>query len=129
MSDQKEAALAGAARYSYDNSAYRNAERWQRVSFHRRCPICDHQSWCLISSDEAVAGCMRVDRGSFKTARTRGGAMYLHRLRDDRAGSGRGAPPSRSKSSERRAAASIDYKHAVYTAFLDSLTITVSVYR
>ncbi len=32
---------------------------WIRVSRTKRCPICNHAEWCSVSSDGAVAICMR----------------------------------------------------------------------
>jgi len=123
MLDERKAALAGTARYSYNHSRHDTAERWQRVSSRRRCLICDHSTWCLISNDETVAGCMRIDRGSFKTARTRGGDIYFHRLRDDNVAAQQRTSPTRGQP-RTRLAASIDHRHAVYSSFLERLTLS-----
>jgi hypothetical protein len=132
MSLKREAALPGAAWYNQNNSTDYSAVRWQRVSPRRCCPICHHATWCLISPDEVVAGCMRIDRGSFKTARTRGGDLHLHRLRDH----GYSAPQQHISPApwqpsspapwqpSSRPRAPIDHRHAVYTAFLDRLTLS-----
>jgi hypothetical protein len=49
------------------------------VKTKRKCPICDHKDWCSITSDGALAFCMRVSSGSFKQARN---GAFLHRLID-----------------------------------------------
>ncbi len=50
---------------------------WRRVSRDRRCPICDHADWCLVSSDCNAVICPRV-----KSPKRCGDAGWLHRLRD-----------------------------------------------
>ena len=50
---------------------------WQRVSPTRRCPICDHPDWCLISADGNTAICPRTE-----SAKRCGEAGWLHRLDD-----------------------------------------------
>lgn len=50
-------------------------EQWERVSKHRRCPVCDHDHWCLICRDGSACICPRVESG-----RRAGEAGYLHRL-------------------------------------------------
>ncbi len=49
------------------------------IKTKRKCPVCDHSSWCSVTSDGALAFCMRVSSGSFKTARN---GAFLHRLID-----------------------------------------------
>ena len=49
--------------------------RWQRVSISRRCPICDHADWCLVSEDGTAAICPRIE-----SERQIGEAGWLHRL-------------------------------------------------
>ena len=39
----------------------RTLSRWVRVSRKTHCPICGHHDWCGITSDGAVARCMRVE--------------------------------------------------------------------
>ena len=53
---------------------------WIRVSRNRRCPVCDHADWCLISEDGSAAICPRVE-----SAERVGEAGWLHRLRDSTA--------------------------------------------
>lgn len=120
---------AGAAQYSghfaETNHSTPRWDRWDRVTSRNPCTICGKDGWCLRSPDGAIAGCMRIERGSFKTVRTAAGDMYLHRLREDSpASSWRPASPSRRAASTQRAAASIDHRHAAYTAFLERLTLS-----
>jgi hypothetical protein len=72
---------------------------------------------------------MRVHRGAFRVADTRLGAMYLHRLHDDSRPSSLRIPslPPLSPSSTRIpliAAAPVGHRDAVYTAMLNSLTLS-----
>ncbi len=67
------------------------AETWDRVSHREHCPICDKPDYCKTSPDKAIAGCMRIAEGSFKTKETDLGPMYLHRLTDEP----RATPPPR----------------------------------
>ena len=50
---------------------------WIRVSRDRRCPVCDHPDWCLVSADGTAAICARVSDGAVKRC---GEAGYLHHL-------------------------------------------------
>ncbi len=50
---------------------------WIRVTRKRKCPICDHERWCGISSDGTAAICMRVESG--RGTRNDG---WLHQLTD-----------------------------------------------
>jgi len=59
-----------------------NAERWPRVSRHNPCPICEQDHYCKVTEDGAIAGCMRVQYGAYRTVDTDLGPMYLHRLTD-----------------------------------------------
>ncbi len=49
---------------------------WKRVNKHRRCPICGHADWCLVSNDESAAICPRVESDRYA-----GEAGWLHRLK------------------------------------------------
>lgn len=50
---------------------------WQRVSRKCRCPICNHDSWCLIATDGVI--CMRVQ--SSRVVHFKGGETgYVHPL-------------------------------------------------
>ncbi len=48
-----------------------------RVSRRAPCPACGRFDWCSITSDGALALCMRIVAGSLKTARN---GAYVHRL-------------------------------------------------
>ncbi len=133
MRMQNETARSGAAQHYSGFIENHTSERWQRVNQRNRCAICNHSGWCRVSPDGAIAGCMRVDRGAFRVADTQLGAMYLHRLRDDRAPSSslrngslrRPSPsPSSSRSAALVAAAPVDHRHAVYTTMLDALVLS-----
>jgi hypothetical protein len=130
MADKKETARSGAARWDkYDGS--HDSTRWLRVTNRNRCPICRHPSWCRISPDGEIVGCMRVQGSSFKTKSTGAGLMFLHRLSEGyapssllRIGSHR---PSVSQSASPWApiaAAQVGHRHAVYTAMLDALVLS-----
>jgi len=57
------------------------SSQWIRVSKHLPCKICKSADWCSITRDGAVAKCMRVESGCFKSKDDRnGGHYYLHRL-------------------------------------------------
>ncbi len=49
------------------------ADKWRRVTRAERCPICEHDSWCSVSSDGQVTYCMRVKSGRPK------GDGWIHR--------------------------------------------------
>ena len=55
-----------------------NSNLWLRVSRSRRCPVCDHADWCLVSRDGTAAICPRVE-----SSKRIGDSGYLHRLKDD----------------------------------------------
>lgn len=97
--------------------------RWPRVTSRHHCPVCNASKYCRLSPDGAVAGCMKIDRGAFKIATTGLGPMYLHRLRDDCPSMRRPLPRER-RSTATTAVASADYRHAVYSAFLEGLTLS-----
>ncbi len=47
------------------------------IKTKRKCPVCDHNSWCSVTADGALCFCMRISAGSFKTARN---GAFIHRL-------------------------------------------------
>jgi len=49
------------------------------IKTKRKCPVCDHKTWCSVTSDGALCFCMRVAAGSFKQARN---GAFIHRLID-----------------------------------------------
>jgi len=127
MSDKKETALAGAAlHFSYSNDKDNHtSEGWQRVTARNRCSICGRSNWCVISGDGAVAGCMRISRGAFRTRCGGAGEMFFHRLRDDWHASSR-LPVSVSPQRKRPkvTVAAVDDRHRVYTSLLSRLTLS-----
>lgn len=52
---------------------------WKRVNPKFRCPICKHDSWCLVSADAVL--CMRVTSDRSKVLRD-GSTGYVHRLNE-----------------------------------------------
>jgi hypothetical protein len=84
-----------------------------RVSTRNRCPICNRPDWCSVTRDGALAFCMRVADGSFKTARN---GAFIHRLNSAAPQSNtRWQPPAPQTS----ARASIDHIDAVMGSLLD----------
>jgi len=55
-----------------------DGQQWHRVSKAHPCPICKRPDWCLISHDEAVALCARVESPS-----KCGESGWLHKLTPD----------------------------------------------
>lgn len=53
------------------------AEKMERVTRSKPCPICGHSDWCLVSTDGSAAICPRAEEGSLKKC---GDAGYLHIL-------------------------------------------------
>ncbi|HKB40499.1 MAG TPA: DUF3854 domain-containing protein, partial [Gemmataceae bacterium] len=97
------------------------AFKWVRVSKNSPCPVCKSPDWCSISTDGAVAKCMRVEEGCFRRREDRNGACYfLHRLTDNPPPGG--PPPPPSAPATKRADA--DTLHAVYSALLDCLALS-----
>lgn len=93
---------------------------WVRVTRGAPCPICDHGDWCRVSADGALAGCMRVQEGSFKSREGRDGStVYLHRLVG---GPRRDADLPAAPGPEAKRA-SADTLHAVYSDLLARLTL------
>lgn len=56
-------------------TAVSNTTHWLRVNRSRRCPICAHADWCLISANGTAAICPRVP-----SDKQIGNAGWLHRL-------------------------------------------------
>src|SRR5205823_1608896 len=94
--------------------------QWERVSADAPCSICKKSDWCRVSRDGTVVGCMRVEVGSFKAKDGDDGSrVYLHRLADDT----RTASPPLSAPGPEAKRADADTLHAVYSAFLERLTL------
>lgn len=54
---------------------------WLRVTKGNHCPICDHDSWCVVAADGNAAICMREP--SAKVIEMNCGTGYLHKLNPD----------------------------------------------
>ena len=59
------------------------AENWGQCTRAKPCPICESTHYCSVSDDGAVASCMNISSGAFKSADTQIGTAHYHRLRDD----------------------------------------------
>jgi hypothetical protein len=97
---------------------------WRRVTHSHPCPICKHADWCSLSADGALAKCMRVEEGSWRSGEQKDGARYyLHRLD----GAARPAielpPPAKGTAARRADPATL---HAVYDALLGGLTVSAA---
>jgi hypothetical protein len=56
---------------------------WVRVSRARPCPICKADGWCSVTGDGAVAKCMKVEEGCWRSGTDKNGVRYyLHRLKN-----------------------------------------------
>ncbi|MBI1913615.1 MAG: DUF927 domain-containing protein [Planctomycetes bacterium] len=98
------------------------SHRWQRVSKSAPCPICKHADWCSLSADGALAKCMRVEEGCWRSKTDRDGVPYhLHRL----AGADRPAPPPPPRPPGPEAPrAAPDLLHRAYSALLARLALS-----
>jgi hypothetical protein len=86
----------------------------QRVGQKRPCEICRHHTWCTYT--DAVAFCMRVSQGSFRTARN---GAFMHTsmaARQTNAGPNPAAFHSARAPNERL--------HKVYSSLLRTLTLS-----
>ncbi len=60
-------------------------EKWDRVTRHDPCPICESDHWCKVSPDGAFVCCMWNSENAYRLGRLKTGEPYaVHRLRDDR---------------------------------------------
>lgn len=82
----------------------------RRVNRRLPCPVCSHKDWCSLSDDGSLAFCMRVERGSFKTAAN---GAHMHRLTE-------AAPPLKvtPKRLEVTPRAPADHIDAIYSMLL-----------
>lgn len=62
--------------------AERTKSQFVRVRKDRRCPRCDHDSWCMISEDGSVCLCMRVESQHPKSLKS-GDIGWIHRLSEN----------------------------------------------
>jgi hypothetical protein len=104
--------------------ANRQAGRnWRRVSSKTPCPICKHSEWCCISGDGALAKCMRVAEGAWKTGTQTDGATYhLHRL----GGDARPQLPPAQPPGPGTPRAAAEVLHRAYSALLARLQLSAS---
>ena len=54
-----------------------------RTTRSNPCKVCGKHGWCSVTADGAVAKCMYVEEGAFKSAEDGSGLAYFHRLIDD----------------------------------------------
>jgi hypothetical protein len=89
------------------------------VSRKNRCPICEKPDWCGVTDDGVLAICMRVADGAATEAKNGG---FVHVLKpSERAFTPK---PVQYNQPEKPNLAPVDRRDAVYTAFLESLTLT-----
>src|SRR5882724_3010982 len=59
----------------------RSHDNWRRVSSASPCAICKEPDWCSVTADRAVAKCMRVEEGAWRSDTDKAGTRYhLHRI-------------------------------------------------
>lgn len=92
---------------------------WVEVSRKHPCPICRRDHWCRVSRDGVMAICRRVPGGKHKVDRA-GQDCWLYRLRDEPI-----LPPGAAPSGD-TACASEGSRHAVYSALLDLLDLSLA---
>jgi hypothetical protein len=97
------------------------ASRWKNVSHTRRCPVCEHDSWCQVGTGdyEGIVLCKRAKSAREKTNKD-GVTYWVHRL---------GAPDvcgyvEREPAPRATVRADADKRHQVYTWLLDSLELS-----
>jgi hypothetical protein len=97
--------------------------KWQRVSLRDVCPICGKPDWCLVSGDRAIAACMRIEIGAFKTKTGRTGqTYYFHRLNSQPVS----IAPSPKNAGQMPQLASVETRHRIYSALLAALPLTAA---
>src|SRR5690348_7617780 len=91
------------------------ASNWSRVNGNHPCPICKHDDWCSVTADGALAKCMRVEEGCWRSGSDKSGARYfLHRL----AGAARREPDPPRPPGPESARADADLLNRAYSALL-----------
>jgi len=90
----------------------------KRVTRRDPCPVCGRQKWCSITEDEGMVICMHVSAGSVKPSKN-GGFVHVLRERDDWSV----VSPVRTAPTP-PPFASIEWRHAVYTALLEALPLS-----
>lgn len=91
-----------------------NQSRLVRCSRRRPCQVCGRKDWCSFTEDGALAFCMKVSAGSFKTARN---GAHMHRLRgtDEYIRRPLVVAPTPKKENER---APLKQRHRVYSSLI-----------
>lgn len=98
-----------------------NGTGWVRVDASNPCPVCNKGDWCRVTADGALAGCMRVETGCFKSKEGQDGSrVFLHRLTNG---------PRHRADAKRPPVAAVkraepERLHAVYSALLGCLTLS-----
>lgn len=92
-----------------------------KVSSRNRCPICNKPDWCGIAKDGSLAVCMRVEDGALRESRNGG---FVHVLKESEYKAWPNPIHTNVSQSATLAMAAIGQRHAVYTALLESLTLT-----
>ena len=101
-----------------------NRSKWNRVAHARRCPICGKPDWCSVTTDGRLAACRRVEQGAARTKQDKDVAPYhLHRLTGTNSP---GVPPLVTSTGRGTARAEDDTLHAVYSALLARLSLSVA---
>ncbi len=85
------------------------------------CPICEHTDWCSVSEDGALVICMRVAAGAVRESRNKG---YVHIIRERARELWPPAIRPVRINNKPLVRAPIERRHAVYTALLESLTLS-----
>ncbi len=95
---------------------------WVRVCRTSPCPVCNAPDWCSVSADGAVAKCIRVEEGAWRSGTDKTGTHYhLHRL-DGAARARLALPPPPLGSEAPRVGA--DLLHRAYSALLARLRLS-----
>ncbi len=100
-----------------------NYPRPIRVSRHNPCPICEHTDWCGLIDDGRVAICMRVADGAASES-ANGGYVHVLREQEREPWTPLPRPPRFPAAQPETYLAPIERRHTVYTALLESLTLS-----
>ena len=96
--------------------------QWVRVTKKSPCQVCKKTNWCSVSADGAVAKCMRVQDGCYRSkADSKGASYYLHRLADGPRPRTVAPPRPDGPAADR---ADADTLHEIYSALLARLTLS-----
>jgi hypothetical protein len=75
-------------------------EPWRGVTKADPCPICEKDHACKVSVDGAVAMCLRVSQGAFKSSKD--GQWHFHRLKESPPTNGCGGAAHRPRIEQHR---------------------------